>query len=98
MSKVRNSNRCERIPHEHGFMPARPMPERGTGVSWRRAAACIALLALCFNHAVHAAPGELDRSFSADGGVLTDFGGFEEASAVVVQPDGKLGRYRLRRR
>ena len=32
----------------------------------------------------------LDRSFSADGGVLTDFGGFEEASAVVVQPDGKL--------
>lgn len=71
-------------------MPARPVPERGSGVSWRRAAACIALLALCFNHAVHAAPGELDRSFSADGGVLTDFGGFEEASAVVVQPDGKL--------
>jgi uncharacterized delta-60 repeat protein len=90
MSKVRNWKRCERIPHEHGFMPARPMPERGTGVSWRRAAACIALLALCFNHAVHAAPGELDRSFSADGGVLTDFGGFEEASAVVVQPNGKL--------
>ena len=90
MSKVRNSKRYERIPHEHGFMPARPMPERGAGVSWRGAAACIALLALCFNHAVHAAPGELDRSFSADGGVLTDFGGFEEASAVVVQPDGKL--------
>jgi uncharacterized delta-60 repeat protein len=90
MSNVRNSKGYERIPHEHGFMPARPMPERGTGVSWRGAAACIALLALCFNHAVHAAPGELDRSFSADGAVLTDFGGFEDASAVVVQPDGKL--------
>ena len=90
MSKVRNSKRRERIPHEHGFMPARTMPERRTGASWPGAAACIALLALCFNHAVHAAPGELDRSFSADGGVLTDFGGFEEASAVVVQPEGKL--------
>ncbi|MDQ3774620.1 MAG: hypothetical protein M3461_09740 [Pseudomonadota bacterium] len=32
----------------------------------------------------------MDRSFSADGGVLTDFGGFEAASAVVVQPDGRL--------
>ena len=90
MSNVRNSKGYERIPHEHGFMPVRPMPARGTGVSWRGAAASVALLALCFNHAVHAAPGDLDRSFSADGGVLTDFGGFEEASAVVVQPDGKL--------
>ena len=90
MSNVRNSKGCERIPHEHGFMPARTMPERRTGASWPGGAACIALLALCFNHAVHAAPGDLDRSFSADGGVLTDFGGFEEASAVVVQPDGKL--------
>jgi uncharacterized delta-60 repeat protein len=93
MSNVKNSKGCERIPHEPGFMPARPMPERGTGVSWRGAAAwaaCIALLALCFTHAVYAAPGELDRNFSADGGVLTDFGGFEGASAVVVQPDGKL--------
>ncbi|MGQ0591609.1 MAG: hypothetical protein ACT4QB_02890 [Gammaproteobacteria bacterium] len=58
---------------------------------WRPgAAARVALLALCFHPTVHAAPGELDRSFSADGGVLTDFGGFEGASAVVAQPDGKL--------
>jgi len=37
-----------------------------------------------------AAPGDLDPSFDGDGLVLTDFGGFESAGALVLQPDGKL--------
>ena len=32
----------------------------------------------------------LDSSFDGDGKVLTDFRGFEQANALVVQPDGKL--------
>ena len=46
------------------------------------------LLALPFP--ASAAPGDLDPSFDGDGKVLTDFRGFEEANALVVQPDGKL--------
>ncbi len=71
-------------------MPVRPTPGRGSAVWLRGAAVRAALLALCCSQTVHAAPGDLDTSFSADGGVLADFGGFEEASAVLVQPDGKL--------
>ncbi|MGQ0595212.1 MAG: hypothetical protein ACT4QB_22015 [Gammaproteobacteria bacterium] len=40
--------------------------------------------------AVQARPGDLDPSFDADGKVLTHFNGFEEASALVAQPNGKL--------
>lgn len=37
-----------------------------------------------------AAPGDFDPSFDADGRVLTHFGGFEGANALLVQSDGKL--------
>jgi uncharacterized delta-60 repeat protein len=36
------------------------------------------------------ADGTLDTSFGTDGRVTTDFGGLDEAHAVVVQPDGKI--------
>lgn len=36
------------------------------------------------------ADGSLDTSFSADGRQTTDFGGFDTAGGVAVQPDGKL--------
>jgi uncharacterized delta-60 repeat protein len=37
-----------------------------------------------------AAPGDLDPTFGNGGIVITSFGGSDVASAVVVQPDGKL--------
>ena len=37
-----------------------------------------------------AAPGELDASFGSGGTVITSFGGADVASAVAIQPDGKL--------
>ena len=37
-----------------------------------------------------AAPGDLDPSFGNGGTVITSFGGADVASAVVIQPDGKL--------
>jgi uncharacterized delta-60 repeat protein len=37
-----------------------------------------------------AAPGDLDPSFGTGGTVITSFGGSDVASAVVIQPDGKL--------
>jgi uncharacterized delta-60 repeat protein len=37
-----------------------------------------------------AAPGDLDPSFGSGGTVITSFGGTDVASAVVIQPDGKL--------
>ena len=37
-----------------------------------------------------AAPGDLDPSFGTGGIVITSFGGADVASAVAVQPDGKL--------
>jgi uncharacterized delta-60 repeat protein len=36
------------------------------------------------------APGDLDSTFGVRGKVTTDFGGFASASALVLQPDGKL--------
>src|SRR5262249_42936154 len=35
-------------------------------------------------------PGDLDPTFGVGGKVLTDFGGDETATAVAVQPDGKI--------
>ncbi len=35
-------------------------------------------------------PGDLDPTFGVGGTVTTDFGAFEQASALVLQPDGKL--------
>ena len=37
-----------------------------------------------------AAPGDLDTSFDGDGTRTIDYGGYDFASAVLVQPDGKL--------
>jgi uncharacterized delta-60 repeat protein len=37
-----------------------------------------------------AAPGDLDTTFSGDGKQTTALGGFSEAKAVAVQPDGKV--------
>jgi uncharacterized delta-60 repeat protein len=37
-----------------------------------------------------AAPGDLDPSFGSGGTVITSFGGADVASAVAIQPDGKL--------
>lgn len=48
------------------------------------------VLALGFDLTAQAAPGDLDPSFDADGKVQTHFDGFEQASAVVAQPDGIL--------
>jgi uncharacterized delta-60 repeat protein len=39
---------------------------------------------------VLAAPGDLDPSFDGDGKKTWDYGGFDEAYAVAVQPDGKI--------
>lgn len=47
------------------------------------------LLELCAAKAT-ADPGDLDPSFDGDGRVLTDFRGFDRASALIVQRDGKL--------
>jgi uncharacterized delta-60 repeat protein len=38
----------------------------------------------------YTAAGALDTSFGGDGIVLTDFGGNDQATALMIQPDGKL--------
>ncbi|MFE5711448.1 calcium-binding protein [Streptomyces sp. NPDC056501] len=38
----------------------------------------------------NATDGTLDTTFHADGRVTTDFGGFDSAAGVAVQPDGKI--------
>jgi uncharacterized delta-60 repeat protein len=44
-----------------------------------------------FSAAAHAAPGDLDPTFSGDGKQTTDFGfGLSSAAATVRQPDGKI--------
>jgi uncharacterized delta-60 repeat protein len=50
------------------------------------------VLALVVSAAAHAAPGDLDPTFSADGKLTTNFtSGFDSAYGVVVQPgDGKI--------
>lgn len=54
-----------------------------------RAILACALLSLALGQA-EGRPGDLDPSFDADGKVLTHFDGFEEASSLVAQPDGKI--------
>ena len=74
--------------------PSVPATVLFDGTRWSKAAVCGALLTVTLCQAVHAAPGDLDPSFDADGKVLTDFRprsrSHETATAVVVQPDGKL--------
>ena len=40
--------------------------------------------------AVVAAPADLDPTFDGDGIMIRDFGGYDSAEAVIVQPDGKI--------
>lgn len=46
--------------------------------------------AIGFALARYNSDGRLDASFGSGGRVVTDFGGFPERAAVVLQPDGKL--------
>ena len=49
------------------------------------------VVGLLFSASAHAAPGDLDPTFSGDGKQTTDFPfGVSEASATVSQPDGKV--------
>ncbi len=50
----------------------------------------ILLFALSLPSVVRAAPGDLDPTFGSGGKVTTDFGRSEFASALVLQPDGKI--------
>ena len=57
----------------------------------RAAAAALALAGCLAGPArAHAAPGDLDRSFDADGKVTFDTGAHTGAAGSVLQPDGKL--------
>lgn len=48
-------------------------------------------LAVCATLIAQAAAGDLDRSFSVDGKVNTDFfGSYDEATDIIEQPDGKI--------
>jgi uncharacterized delta-60 repeat protein len=51
----------------------------------------VLVLLLAAAPSAHAAPGDLDPTFSDDGKVLSDIaGGDDGASAIAVQPDGKI--------
>jgi uncharacterized delta-60 repeat protein len=56
--------------------------------TWIAVLSTVGLLA--FTAAGSAAPGDLDPTFGAGGKVTTDFGGFDIASDVAVQPDGRI--------
>jgi uncharacterized delta-60 repeat protein len=47
-------------------------------------------LFLLFSPSAHAEGGDLDVTFDGDGRVMTDLGAGDDASAVAVQPDGKI--------
>jgi uncharacterized delta-60 repeat protein len=71
----------------------RGLPCAPKGHSLRSTAALIAVLVvgLVLSTASHAAPGDLDPTFSGDGKQTTDFGFANSAAAAVVrQPDGKV--------
>lgn len=75
---------------------AEPLGARRSGLACRvprllTAITGLVLVVLLMAPNTHAAPGDLDPTFSGDGKVLTDFaGGDDGASAVAVQPDGKI--------
>ncbi len=50
----------------------------------------LALVTAVLPGAAVAAPGDLDPSFGSSGKVTTDFGGSDAASAVAIQPDGRI--------
>src|SRR5438067_135786 len=70
----------------------RGYPRRG-GVPLAGRLAVIALAAAAAGlgpRLCRAAGGALDRSFGSGGTVTTDFGGVDEARALVVQADGEI--------
>ena len=48
------------------------------------------IFALSLPSPARAAPGDLDPTFGSGGKVTTDFGGNDQASALALQPDGKI--------
>ncbi|HYH50024.1 MAG TPA: Ig-like domain-containing protein [Acidimicrobiia bacterium] len=53
------------------------------------AASILSLVGVAVSPA-QAAAGDLDPTFGGDGIVTTDFGGYDSAAALAIQPDGKL--------
>ncbi|MBT2444062.1 DUF11 domain-containing protein [Streptomyces sp. ISL-36] len=64
----------------------RPVPPRRAALA---AAAATALVVALPGRAM-AAPGDLDPGFGDAGRVVSDLGGYEQAQAVAVQPDGRI--------
>lgn len=54
------------------------------------AAGCVALGVVCLAATAHARPGDLDPTFSRNGLVRTSFGQKSGASAVAIQPNGRI--------
>jgi uncharacterized delta-60 repeat protein len=66
-------------------------PVRGSFFRRALVAAVLVLGLLTIGGTASAAPGNLDLTFGKDGKITTDFsGGYDEAQALAVQPDGKL--------
>src|SRR5919108_6582774 len=57
---------------------------------WGRGSLMAVLLTLSLALLGEGAPGDLDPTFGVGGIVTTDLGGFDAASAPILQPDGKL--------
>jgi uncharacterized delta-60 repeat protein len=57
---------------------------------WGRGSVVAVLLTLSLVLWAEGRPGDLDPTFGVRGTVITDFGGFDTAHALVLQPDGKL--------
>jgi uncharacterized delta-60 repeat protein len=76
------------------------MDRGGVMMRWMMGRRSLGVLALLFGlllvlvtlslHSAQAAPGDLDSTFGVGGKVTTDFGLNDSASALVLQPDGKL--------
>ena len=58
--------------------------------AWGRGSVVAVLLTLSLALLGEGAPGDLDPTFGVGGKVTTDFGGYDSANALVLQPDGKL--------
>ncbi len=74
-------------PHSYWSSAASGPPRAHTVAS---ACALITASLLIAPLTVHAAPGELDRSFGTDGNVISDFGGEDGVHGVALQPDGRI--------
>jgi len=72
----------------------RPKASTGRGILSRTSFTATTLVVLAANllaaSPAQAAPGDLDASFSGDGRLLMDFGGWDDGEGVAVQVDGKI--------